>query len=246
MSHRAAQDLTAYGDQVGGDYDRVYAPVLDTGHEVERLAELAGDGPVLELGVGTGRLALPLAARGLEVHGVDSSAAMLDRLRAKPGAEHLHLVEGDFTDVDLGGEFALVVLAFNTIYALPSQEAQVECFANAARQLRRGGRFVVAAWIHDPSRFHDGVGVWPRCTGEGTAFVVGRDDPVAQRLSVTELHVSEQGTRTVEMTHRYASPAELDLMARFAGLEREHRWRDWRRGAFTARSREHVTVYRRG
>jgi SAM-dependent methyltransferase len=241
----AIHDINAYGTQVGHAYDRVYAPVLDTEHEVERLIELAAGGPVLELGIGTGRLALPLAAHGLEVHGVDSSHEMLEELRAKPGAERLHLVEGDFADARLGSGFGLVVLAFNTIYALPTQDAQVECFANAARHLRPGGRFVVAAWIHDPTWFHDGVGMWPRRTGEGMAIVVGHDDPVSQHLAVTELHVGDEGVRTVEMHHRYASPAELDLMARLAGLTLERRWADWRLQPFTARSREHVSVYRR-
>ena len=239
-------DITAYGRQVGDDYDRIYSPVLDTEHEVERILELADGGPVLELGVGTGRLALPLSEHGLDVHGVDSSPEMLDQLRAKPGAERLHLTQGDFTDVTLGGGFGLVLLAVNTIYALPTQDAQVACFATAARHLRTGGRFVVAAWIHDPTWFHDGVGLWPRRVGDGTAIVVGHDDPAAQLLSVTELHIAEDGVRTVEMNHRYASPAELDLMARLAALELEHRWEDWQAHPFTGRSREHVSVYRRG
>jgi len=241
----ALHDVTAYGEQVGDTYDRVYGSVLDTDGAVERLVELAAGGPVLELGVGTGRLAVPLARRGLEVVGVDSSGAMLDQLRAKARAARVSVIEGDFTDVSVGRSFRLVVLAFNTLFALPSQDAQVACFANAARHLAPGGRFVVEAWIHDRSWFRKGVGLWPRVLGEGTAIVVGRDDPVGQRLAVTELHFSAGGVRTVEMQHRYASPAELDLMARLAGLELEQRWASWREDPFQADSDQHVSVYRR-
>ena len=123
------------------------------------------------------------------------------------------------------------------MFALPSQDAQVACFANAARHLEPGGRFVVEAWIHDRTWFRKGVGLWPRILGEGTAIVIGRDDPVNQRLAVTELHFSAGGVRTVEMQHRYASPAELDLMARLAGLDLEHRWANWRQDPFDGRQR---------
>ena len=158
----ALHDVTAYGEQVGETYDRVYGAVLDTDGAVERLLELADGGPVLELGVGTGRLALPLAGHGLEVTGVDSSPAMLEQLTAKARAAGMPLIEGDFTDVVVGRSFRLVVLAFNTLFALPTQDAQVACFANAARHLEPGGRFVVEAWIHDRTWFRKGVGLWPR------------------------------------------------------------------------------------
>jgi SAM-dependent methyltransferase len=241
----ALHDVTAYGEQVGETYDRVYGAVLDTDGAVERLVELADGGPVLELGVGTGRLALPLAGQGLEVTGVDSSPAMLEQLTTKARAAGMPLIEGDFADVVVGRPFRLVVLAFNTLFALPTQDAQVACFANAARHLEPGGRFVVEAWIHDRTWFRKNVGLWPRALGEGTAIVIGRDDPVNQRLAVTELHFSPGGVRTVEMQHRYAGPAELDLMARLAGLDLEHRWANWREDPFEADSEQHVSVYRR-
>lgn len=240
----APHDITSYGTQVGETYDRLYGAVMDTEIEVRRLVSLADEGPVLELGVGTGRLAIPLAESGLHVHGVDSSAAMLEQLHAKAGGADIDLTEGDFSDVRVAGSFQLVVLAFNTLFALPSQEAQVACFSNAASHLRPGGRFVVEAWIHDPAYFREHVGMWPRFLGEGLAIVVGRDDPVAQTLHVTELHFENGSVRTVEMNHRYAGPSELDLMARLAGLRLEHRWANWSAEPFTADSPRHVSVYR--
>lgn len=141
-------DPTAYGGTMAQDYDDLYeAELVDTDEAVSRLALLAAGGPVLEFGIGTGRLALPLAASGLKVHGVEASVEMVEQLRRKPGGDAVAVTVGDFARVEAGGgDFALVVVAFNTIFALPDQQAQVDCFANAARHLRPGGVFVVEAW----------------------------------------------------------------------------------------------------
>ena len=237
-------DPTMYGRRIAEEYDEHYEGHWDTEGAVARLAELAGPGPVLELGVGTGRLALPLADRGLEVHGVDASEAMLEQLRAKPGAGAVKTSVGDFTDVDVPGPFALVVLSFNTIFALPDQDAQVRCFANAGRHLGAGGRFVVEAWVPQLDRFAAGSAISVRILKEDRVSLdVARIDPVNQRMETTQLAFRDGEVRLYPANHRYAWPSELDLMAQLGGLRLEARWADWRRAEFGADSTAHVTVY---
>jgi SAM-dependent methyltransferase len=240
-------DPTVYGRHFADEYDEHYEGYWDTDGAVARLATLAGAGPVLELGVGTGRLALPLAERGLEVHGVDASDDMLERLRLKPGADRLTLYSGHFNEVEVPATFALVVLAFNTIFALPDQDAQVDCFANAARRLARGGRFVVEAWIPQLERFTTGSAVTVRVLrADRVSLDVARVDPVTQRMETTQVAFTADGqVRLYPANHRYAWPSELDLMARLAGLSLESRDEDWRGTAFTAHSTTHVSVYRK-
>ena len=240
-------DPTAYGASIAGDYDDLYDGLLETNAAVDRLAALAEGGPVLELGIGTGRLALPLAERGLAVHGVEASPAMVELLRAKPGGANLAVTIADFTDVTVGDEaFSLVVLAFNTVYALPTEDAQVACFATAARHLRPGGRFVVEAWVPDPGRFIDGAAVGVRhVTPTRLSIDTALIDPVAQRMETVQVVLDEGRVRLFPANHRYAGPPELDLMARMAGMPREHRWADWHRSPYQVASRSHVSVYRR-
>lgn len=242
----SAHDPEAYGRAIAADYDALYADTLDTATAVDCLADLAGGGPVLELGIGTGRLALPLADRGLAVHGVDSSPEMVALLREKPGGADLPVTVGDFADVRLSEEFAIVVLAFNTVFALPSQDAQVDCFAAAAGHLRSGGRFVVEAFVPDPARFTEGRMVRTYAVGaDAVVLEVGEIDPAAQRMTTTKVRLAPGGVRLYPANHRYAWPAELDLMARLAGLRLADRWSGWDRSAFTAASTHHVSVYER-
>jgi SAM-dependent methyltransferase len=242
---RDAYDPTAYGAGFAEDYDATYDGVFDTEGAVDQLVSLAEGGPVLELGVGTGRIALALAARGVEVHGVEASPEMVDRLREKPHGADLPVVIGDFRTAEVPARCTVVALLVNTIYALPDQDAQVDVFANAARHLVPGGRFVVEGWVPDPTRFHRGEAVWPRrVRDDRVAIEVARHDPVAQRIEVVQVQFGPWGVRTHPANHRYAWPSELDLMARLAGLRLEHRWADWHRAPFTELSREHVSVYR--
>lgn len=143
-------DAASYGALLADDYDAIYGDVFDTDGAVDYLAALAGGGRVLEFGVGTGRIALPLAERGLDVWGVDGSQGMLDRLREKVGGQRVTTICGDFGTCTAEGMFDVVVLLVNTIYAMPTQDDQVHCFANAARHLAPGGRFVIEAWVPDP------------------------------------------------------------------------------------------------
>ena len=242
-------DPTAYGASIAEEYDQLYEGVLDTDAAVACLAELAEGGAVLELGIGTGRLALPLAARGLHVHGVEASPVMVERLRAKPGGADIPVTVGDFTDVSeeaVTGPFSLVVLAFNTIYALPTEEAQAACFATAARHLGPGGRFVVDAWVPDPGSFVDGGAVSLRyVTADRLSLDTARIDPGPQRMETVQIVLTDGQVRLFPANHRYAGPAELDLMARAAGLRREHRWAGWNREPFDVGSRTHVSVWRK-
>lgn len=239
-------DPEAYGRSIGEEYDALYDDVLDTETTVAVLAALAEGGPVLEMGIGTGRLALPLAARGLEVAGIEASPVMVERLRGKPGGEHIPVVLGDFAEVRVPGEFALVVLAFNTVFALPTEDAQVACFENAARHLRPGGRFVVDSWVLDPARFADGAGVSVRyVTGDRLSLDAGRLDAAASRMETVQVVLSEGRVRLFPANHRYVGPPELDLMARLAGLRLEARWAGWDRAPFGPASRIHVSIYRR-
>ncbi|MEU7914767.1 class I SAM-dependent DNA methyltransferase [Microbispora bryophytorum] len=237
-------DASAYGQTIADVYDEMVEH-LPTGPAVERVFRLAGGGPVLEFGIGTGRLALPLAARGLAVVGVDGSPDMVAVLRDKPGGDRIPVTVGDFSEVRVEGRFALVLLAFNTVFALPSQEAQVRCFHNAAAHLRPGGRFVIEAWVPDPASFRDRTSLRLLSVGEDEVVVeAARLCPAEQFMHTTKLRMTANGLRLLPANHRYAWPCELDLMARLAGMAREHRWADWSGAAFTDDSRAHVSVYR--
>ncbi|GAA3467889.1 class I SAM-dependent DNA methyltransferase [Nonomuraea roseola] len=239
-----AFDASAYGRSIADIYDATVTD-LPTEATVERLALLAGDGPVLEFGIGTGRLALPLAARGLTVAGIDGSADMVEILRSKPGGERIPVSVGDFSTTKVEGRFSLVALTTNTIFALPSQDAQVDCFRNAADHLLPGGRFVVETWVPDPAAFRDGSALRLLSMSEDTVLAeAARLSPAEQFMHTTKVRLTAEGVRLLPANHRYAWPAELDLMARLAGMEREHRWSDWNGSAFGDDSRAHVTVYR--
>ncbi|MFI7027120.1 class I SAM-dependent DNA methyltransferase [Microbispora rosea] len=237
-------DESAYGRTIADIYDEMVEH-LPTGLAVERVFRLAGGGPVLEFGIGTGRLALPLAARGLAVAGVDGSPDMVAALRGKPGGDRIPVTVGDFSEVRVEGRFALVLLAFNTVFALPSQEAQVRCFRNAAAHLRPGGRFVIEAWVPDPAAFRDRTSLRLLSLGDDEVVVeAARLSPAEQFMHSTRLRMTADGLRLLPANHRYAWPCELDLMARLAGMRREHRWADWSGAPFTDDSRAHVSVYR--
>ncbi len=234
-----------FGEQVAATYDDHSAGMFDpgvVGPAVDLLAELAGDGGALEFAIGTGRIALPLAARGARVAGIDNSEAMLARLRAKPGAERIAAVAGDMAATRVEGEFSLVYLVFNTIFNLTTQDGQVACFQNAAAHLGGGGRFVVEARVPELQRLPLGQTVLPwRADPDGISYYVY--DVVTQRLSGQHYHLGDGGIRASPIEMRYAWPAELDLMARLAGMRLEQRWGGWGGEPFTGLSPAHVSVY---
>ncbi len=220
-----------------------FAPAV-VGPAVDLLAELAGDGAALEFGIGTGRLALPLADRGVPVHGIDLSPDMLARLRAKPGGERIPVTVGDFGSATVDGTFTLAYLVFNTVMNLTTQDEQVACFANAARHLAPGGRFLVEVGVPDLRRLPPGERARPyRLTP--TQLDLDEYDVAEQRMVSHHYSVTDGRLDVVSIPFRYVWPAELDLMARLAGLPREARWEDWHRRPLTDDSRAHVSVWRR-
>ena len=238
-------DPGRYGEDWAEDYDALFDD-LDQWPTVDAVAELAGGGRVLEFGIGTGRLALPLAARGVEVVGVEASQAMVSALRRKPGGDRLEVVMGDFAHATADGGFAVVLLAFNTLFALPHQEAQLACFANAARHLTPGGVFALDAFVPDLTRFQRGQRLETRAAEPNEVRLeASRHDPVGQRVTSTVVRLSAVGARLLPVAVRYAWPAELDLMARLAGLRLRERWQWWDGSTFTSSSGQHVSIYER-
>ena len=234
-----------FGERAAASYDEHSAGMFDTavvGPAVERLVELAAGGRVLEFAIGTGRIALPLAERGVPVVGIDNSDAMLARLRDKPGAERVEAIAGDMAATRVDGDFELVYLVFNTIFNLTTQDGQVACFQNAAAHLGPGGRFVIEARVPELQRLPLGQTVLPwRADPGGMSYYVY--DVVTQRLSGQHYYIEEERIRASPTEMRYAWPSELDLMARLAGMRLEHRWAGWRGEPFMALSPAHVSVY---
>ena len=212
---------------------------------IDLLERLADGGRALELAIGTGRVGLPLAARGVQVSGIELSEAMIAQLRAKPGADDIAVTSGDMSTVHVEGDFSLVYLVYNTIGNLKRQEEQVACFANAARHLRPGGRFLIEVGVPDLRRLPPGQLAAPFVvTDEYVGFDVY--DPVHQLLASHHHRRNPDGTwRAESASFRYVWPAELDLMATMAGLRLESRWADFAGQPFTADSTAHVSVWRK-
>ncbi len=236
---------SSYGDAFADVYDEWYGDVSDVEGTVAAVVELAAGRPVLELGVGTGRLALPIAARGLEVHGIDASEAMIERLRSKPGADAVTATVADMAGFSFTpGHFGVVLAAFNTFFNLTSAQAQAACLERVSASLAPDGFLVVEAFL--PSE--------PPAQATGALEVrdVGIDrvhltatwrDPVAQTVAGQHIEISETGIGLRPWFLRYASPDELDAMAAHAGLALQERWSDWQRHPFDAGGDRHVSVY---
>jgi SAM-dependent methyltransferase len=238
-----------YGERWAQIYDEWvdrHATTPEGENVAERLAELAGGGRALELAIGTGRVALPLAARGVDVHGIDVSPAMVEQLRAKPGGADIPVTLGDFADVDVDGTFRLVFVVFNTLFALLEQDDQIRCFANVAQHLDDDGVFVIEAFVPDLARFDRGQRLETIAVEtDAMQFAGSRHRPAIQRIDTLLVHIDGGDTHTYPVRLRYAWPSELDLMARLAGLRLRERWGGWDREPFTDASQRHVSVYAR-
>lgn len=231
-----------------GDSGEHFSPAA-IARTVDVLADLAGDGPALELAVGTGRIACPLARRGIPVHGIELSGAMAARIAGKPGSERVTVTLGDMTTTRVPGEFSLAYLVFNTIGNVTTQDGQVGCFVNAAAHLRPGGLFVVEVGVPPLRRMPPGQDTVPFAVepdGAGGGYVgFDRLDVVTQRFTSNHVRVTPDGRgRFRSPPFRYVWPAELDLMARIAGMRLVERWGGWDRSPFTAESTAHVSVWR--
>ena len=233
----------------GDDVSELYRD-LQHGDEiaaVEFLARLAGNGPALELAIGTGRIALPLAARGIRVEGIDNSPAMVDQLRAKPGGDEISVVIGDFADVPVSGTYRLIYVVWNTLFNLLTQEDQVKCFMNVAQHLTEDGSFVIEALVpaflyrlqNDQYVEAEAIEV------HEVRLDVLRHDAGRQMIEESHVSLSPAGIHLNPVVQRYAWPSELDLMARIAGLRLKNRWGGWSQEPFGANSGTHVSVYGR-
>ena len=233
-----------YGDRIADVYDEWYGGAFDIEGTVDFLAERAGEGPALELGIGTGRVALPLSRRGVEVRGIDASRAMVEVMRTKSGGDDIDVTIGDFAAVDVRGSYSLVYVVFNTLFALTSQRDQVACFRNVGERLAGEGVFVIECFAPDLTRFDRGQRVSvDRMSGDEVQLETSLHDSVNQRTSSRHTVFSAEGVKVYPVEIRYAYPPELDLMAELAGLRLRERHGGWRGEPFGPSSPSHVSVY---
>jgi SAM-dependent methyltransferase len=236
-----------FGERVAERYDQSAADMFDPAvvdPVVDFLADLAGDGAALELGIGTGRIALPLAERGVPVHGIDLSEAMVARLRAKPGGDDIGITIGDFASTKVEGPFSVAYLVFNTIMNLTTQDAQVECFRNVAGHLEPGSCFVIEVGMPDLQRLPPGETSRAFHVSE-SRWGIDEYDVATQGLTSHHFELVDGRLERFSAPFRYVWPSELDLMAELAGMRLRERWRGWKREPFTSDSREHVSVWER-
>jgi len=236
-----------FDERLAAIYDETSAESFDpavVSPIVDFIVEFAGDGRALELGIGTGRIALPLAQRCVPVHGIDLSRAMIARLRAKPGGEDIGVTVGDFATTKVDTSFTVAYLIANTIMNLTTQEAQIACFRNVAAHLPPGGCFVVEVMIPELRRLPPGETTCPVRVSEAR---LDFDEYRVATQSLTSHHFWLVNGRweSFSIPFRYVWPSELDLMGRLAGLHLESRWSDWHRSLFTSSSGSHVSVYRK-
>jgi SAM-dependent methyltransferase len=236
-------DPALFGRLWSADYDSGANP--DPGPAVDFLAGLAQGGPALELAIGTGRVALPLVARGLAVEGVEASEEMVARMRAKPGGTGIPVAIGDMADVPVTGPFRLVYLVFNTLFNLVDAGRQADCFRNVARVLAPGGAFVVEAYVPNPADFDRDEQVRVRdVTEDAVTLRLHRYDRDAQRFIRQTITFDNQGVHLKPFAMRYSWPDQIDQMAHQAGLRLAERYADWQRQPFDADSKNHISVYR--
>jgi SAM-dependent methyltransferase len=239
------QDDGYFDERIAAKYDEADAEEFDPeviDQTVGFLVDLAGRGRALELGIGTGRIALPLARRGVPVHGIDLSEPMVAKLRAKPGGDDIGVTIGDFATTAVEGSFSLVYLVCNTIMNLTTQEAQVACFRNAAAHLEPGGCFVIKVMIPELRRLPPGE-TFQVFHGSETYWGIDEYDVANQGLISHHIEIADGSVDVVSMPFRYAWPAEYDLMAQLARMRLRERWGGWMREPFTSASREHVSVW---
>ncbi|OLT16957.1 hypothetical protein BJF78_13485 [Pseudonocardia sp. CNS-139] len=233
----------AYGEEWSALWEQDYGTRPDTDDAVRTVADLAAGRPVLELGVGTGRLAVPLADLGLPVHGVDNSPWMLAGLRKKPGGERVTTTEGDLVTTTVPGRFGVVLLASYALFALTTQEQQIDCFRNAAAHLEPGGAFVVE--VVSPQLLEADICRPVKISADEVVLLVSTAaDRITQRLQTAHVYLRHDApVKILPWDSRYAGPPEMDLMGRLAGLELSARWGGWDRRPYTAASAKHISVY---
>jgi SAM-dependent methyltransferase len=239
------EDDGYFDEHVAARYDESSADMFDPAvvdPVVDFLVELAGNGRALELGIGTGRIALPLARRGVPVHGIELSKAMVARLRAKPGGEDIGVTIGDFATTTVDGTFSVAYLVFNTIMNLTTQAAQAACFRNVAAHLEPGGCFLIEVGVPELQRLPPGETIRAFHVSE-TRWGLDEYDVATQGLTSHHFENVDGRLERLSIPFRYAWPSELDLMAELAGMSLRERWSGWKREPFTSDSRKHVSVW---
>jgi SAM-dependent methyltransferase len=237
-----------FGEHIAKNYDESAAQMFEPAKVdpvVDFIADLAFDKAALEFGIGTGRIALPLAQRGIRVHGIDLSEAMVARLQAKPGTDQIRVTVGDFATTTVNGPFSVAYLVFNTIMNLTTQEEQVACFQNAAAHLKPGGCFVIEVGVPDLQRLPPGETI-RAFTVSDSRLGFDEYDIAAQGLISHHYWIADGKVEVFAPPFRYVWPAELDLMARLAGMSLRERWGGWKREPFTSESTSHVSVWQKG
>ncbi|MEL6829490.1 MAG: class I SAM-dependent methyltransferase [Pseudomonadota bacterium] len=236
---------STFGELNAGEYDDLHDPGT-TAESVELISALAGNGRILELAIGTGRMALPLAAKGHNVSGIEGSPDMLAILREKPGGAAIESIVGDYADVGLAGPFDFVFLVFNTLFNLTSQEDQLRCFRNVGARLAPGGAFLVETFVPDFSGYHNHQRMRTMHVGFNSVwYEAAIHDPLRQVIDMQRVRIQGSDITLKPLPMRYAWPAEIDLMAKLGGLELEHRWGGWNREPFSKDSNMHVSLYRK-
>ena len=243
MMERQPTNYSEYGERIADIYDDWYESYDPAAIDV--LAELARGGPALELGIGTGRIALPLQERGVMVRGIDASEKMVARLQAKPGGYRIPVTLGDFADAPVEERYPLIYIVFNTFFALLTQDEQVRCFQNVAKHLTPDGVFLLETFMPDMTRFRRNQNISLVAMDDGYLRIdVTKHDPVNQIVYSQHVAWTESGARFYPVRLRYAWPSELDLMARLAGLRLAERWGDWDKRPFDASSVKLISLYR--
>ena len=233
---------STYGDQIAEIYDEFYSDYDPA--SIELLAGLAGGGTALELGIGTGRIALPLHKKGVKVQGIDASEAMLSKLRSKPNGSEIEVLTGSFAEFKIDKRFRLIYVVFNTFFNLLTQEEQVRCFKAVREHLSTDGMFLMEVFVPDPCRFVDHQTVRTiDLAEERVRLEVSQIDPIAQQVTSQHTLISKDGIRFHPVRLRYAWQSELDLMAQIAGLSLRHRWGSWSKDEFEKHSQTHISVY---
>lgn len=235
-------EADTYGERIADIYDNWYSAPEEP--SITLLSDLANRGRALELGIGTGRIALPLKKKGIDIHGIDASPSMIKKLRGKPDGKDIPVTLGDFSEVSVEGKYDLIFIVFNTFFSLPTQETQLECLQNVTQHLTDKGVFLIEAFVPDLGRFDRGQSVRATEVGENEVRIdVSKHDQLMQQVTSQHVLLSETGVRLYPVTIRYTWPSELDMMARVAGMKLVDRWGDWERGAFSSSSVRHISVY---
>jgi SAM-dependent methyltransferase len=237
-------NVSTYGDKVADVYDERHGDY--DAEMIERIYELAPNGSAFELGIGTGRVALPLSKRGMRVDGIDSSKSMVRKLKAKPGSKKISVQIGDFADFKTAKKYDVVFVVYNTFYGLLTQDNQISCFKSVHNTLKNGGKFVIEAFVPDPARIAKGQVInVTDLEKDNVSIACNTFDVSSQTADCQLVTISETGIKLVPIVLRYAYPAEFNLMAKLRGFELSDRWANWKKEPFTSNSGFHISIYKK-